>query len=247
MTAQDQATTDGKRSSADGLRLGGVVAFSTVDYPGQLAATVFLQGCPWRCHYCHNPHLIPRRADVGAPAWADVRRLLQRRQHRLEAVVFSGGEPLLQRGLAAAMAEVQQLGFRVGLHTGAPDADRLQRLLPWLDWVGLDIKALPARYPAITTSRSSGPASWRALSLLLQHGIAIECRTTWHPELLSAADIIKLGVCLAQQGVSNYAIQIAGTDQCLNPLLARRRPGPADQDQVVQALAPLFESFRLRS
>lgn len=34
--------------------------FSTTDYPRKLAAAVFVQGCPWRCGYCHNPHLQGR-------------------------------------------------------------------------------------------------------------------------------------------------------------------------------------------
>lgn len=238
------AATD--QSPADSLRLGGLVAFSSVDYPGQLAATVFLQGCPWRCHYCHNPHLIPRRQPAAGVSWDDVRRLLLRRQGRLDAVVFSGGEPLVQRGLAAAMAEVKQLGFGVALHTGAPDTARLQRLLPWLDWVGLDIKALAEGYPAITRRQRSGPASWQALALLQQAGVRYECRTTWHPQLQSADEIIALGQALAALGVDSYAVQLAGTNQCLNTELARQSPDQAARDRVQQALKPLFGNFVIR-
>ena len=46
------------------LKVGGVTPFSATDYPGKLAAVVFVQGCPWRCGYCHNPHLQPRCSDV---------------------------------------------------------------------------------------------------------------------------------------------------------------------------------------
>ena len=52
-----------KAARADALRVGGFVPFTLTDYPDALAAVVFCQGCPWRCAYCHNPHLIAPRGD----------------------------------------------------------------------------------------------------------------------------------------------------------------------------------------
>ncbi len=74
--------------------IGGLIPFSSVDYPGKLACVVFLAGCPWRCSYCHNPHLLSRKRHAGAPGWADTLLWLRTRLHLLDAVVFSGGEPL---------------------------------------------------------------------------------------------------------------------------------------------------------
>ena len=86
------------------LNVGGLTPFSTTDYPGMLAAVVFCQGCPWRCDYCHNPHLLPRK-HPGGVEWSQVRDLLLRRQGLLDAVVFSGGEPTLQKELLGAIQE----------------------------------------------------------------------------------------------------------------------------------------------
>ena len=93
------------------LRVGGLTQLSLSDWPGQLAAVVFCQGCPWRCGYCHNPHLIPPRA-AAALEWDDVLAFLERRRGLLDAVVFSGGEPTAQRGLAAAMREARALAYQ---------------------------------------------------------------------------------------------------------------------------------------
>ena len=71
------------------LRLGGLTRLSASDYPGKLAAVVFCQGCAWRCGYCHNAHLQPRRGREEI-AWSDVLAFLQRRRGLLDAVVFSG-------------------------------------------------------------------------------------------------------------------------------------------------------------
>ena len=58
-------------SSAGGLRVGGLVPFTQIDFPGRFSAVVFVQGCPWRCAYCHNPHLQARDAVPERPR-ADV-------------------------------------------------------------------------------------------------------------------------------------------------------------------------------
>jgi pyruvate formate lyase activating enzyme len=51
-------------------------------------------------------------------------------------------------------------------------------VLPHVDWVGLDVKALPEDYDALTTRPGSGAAAWRSLALLLERGIALEVRIT---------------------------------------------------------------------
>jgi hypothetical protein len=121
------------RLAAASLRVGGFEPYSSTDYPDALAAVVFCQGCPWRCGYCHNPHLIAAHADEELDfgrilAWLASRRGL------LDAVVFSGGEPTAQPGLSAAIDAVRALGFAVGLHTGGAYPRRLAEVLPKIDW-----------------------------------------------------------------------------------------------------------------
>ena len=121
------------------LRVGGLERLSMCDWPGELAATIFCQGCPWDCPYCHNPHLLPvtGRHEI---AWREVVDFLKSRRGLLDGVVFSGGEPTLQSALPQAIAEVRDLGFRIGLHTAGPYPGRLAQVLPLVDWVGFDIK-----------------------------------------------------------------------------------------------------------
>lgn len=132
---------------ADALVIAGLVPLSTVDWPDRLTATVFAQGCPWNCFYCHNQALIPVRTP-GAVAWGEVRDLLGRRRGLLDGVVFTGGEALRQDALADAAREVIDMGFAVGLHTAGPYPRRLHDMVErgLVDWVGLDIKALPEHY-----------------------------------------------------------------------------------------------------
>ena len=147
--------------------------------PGKLAAVVFAQGCPWRCGYCHNPHLLPSRAWRPSPNhavtdWRDVLDWLQTRRGLLDAVVFSGGEPTAQAALVDAVREVAQLGFTVGLHTGGAYPRRLAALLPALGWVGFDLKATRDDYAALTGVTRSGIDAFVALDLLCESGTPFE-------------------------------------------------------------------------
>ncbi len=200
------------------LRVGGLTRLTTVDYPGELAAVVFCQGCPWRCRYCHNGHLLASGAGMLIP-WAEVRTFLEDRRGLLDAVVFSGGEPTLQPSLGAAMREVRALGFKVGLHTSGAYPSRLKALLPLLDWVGLDIKALPADYPAITGVPSSGERAWESLGSLLASGVALEVRTTPLPGKDRPEDLAALRACLAGLGVREHRVQTCRIDHMLDPTL----------------------------
>ena len=164
------------------LPVGGVVPFTAVDFPGKLAAVLFLQGCPWRCAYCHNPHLQAARGDRGIGFGAFL-RWLDTRRGLLDAVVFSGGEPTANAGLRDAMREVRDRGFAVGLHTGGAYPRRLDQVLDDADWIGIDVKASPHDYERVTGIAGSGKAARASLRLVVGSGIDHEIRTTVHPAL----------------------------------------------------------------
>jgi pyruvate formate lyase activating enzyme len=214
-------------ASATTLRLGGLTPMTTTDYPGELAATLFCQGCPWRCPYCHNAHLL---ATAKGPAldWSKAVDFLKGRRGLLDAVVFSGGEPTAQAALAAAITEVRALGYRIGLHTGGPYPRRLARVLPQLDWIGLDIKALPEDYARVTGVPGSGAKAWQSLELVLEaqqeSNLALEVRTTPLPGLDTPDYLARLMQALARTGVRRYALQACRAHSLLDDDLCARQP-----------------------
>ena len=166
------------KNRAQGLPVAGIGALSTLDYPGHLALTVFTRGCPWRCAYCHNAALR-KGAGAGDGGWKKVRAMLAERRGFLEAVVFSGGEPTLHSGLAGALRETRALGYRNGLHTAGMVPERLERVLPLLDWIGLDVKApLDDRYARLTGDPEAAAQVRASLSLLRGRGLPTQLRTT---------------------------------------------------------------------
>jgi pyruvate formate lyase activating enzyme len=191
------------------LVVGGLTPFTTIDFPGRLAAVVFCQGCPWRCPYCHNPHLHPPQG--GERSWQDVRDWLQTRRGLLDGVVFSGGEPLLQRGLVRALRDVRALGFATGLHTAGIYPERLAEALALLDWVGFDVKGPFQEYGRITGG-GAGESTERALSLLLEAGTPHEIRCTVDLDLLDADAIGRMTGQLASRGVSELVLQACRRD-----------------------------------
>ncbi|MCA0175412.1 MAG: anaerobic ribonucleoside-triphosphate reductase activating protein [Proteobacteria bacterium] len=223
---------------ADPLRLGGLTPLTTIDFPGRLAAVLYCQGCPWRCGYCHNPGLLDATAPPALP-WTEALAFLQRRRGLLDGVVFSGGEPTLQATLPAAIEAVRGLGFAVALHTGGMYPQRLAALAPQLDWVGLDIKAAPAHYDAITATPGSGGRAWAALDVLLASGVPFECRTTWHAGLYDLDALHAIADALRQRGVRHWAVQACRT-------AAGTTPGWPMVAEQVAALRAGFEGFALR-
>ncbi len=223
------------------IRIGGMTPLTSIDFPGHLAAVLYLQGCPWRCGYCHNPDLIPARpiparGDAGI-GWDQALAFLQRRRGLLDGVVFSGGEPTSQAALPEAIAQVAGMGYRIGLHTGGMYPARLRRALPALAWVGLDIKAPPSHYDAITARRGSARPVLESLDAVLASGVDYECRTTWRPELFAEEDLHRLGAELRARGVRHWAVQ-----ECR----VRGRGIPAEQRPDLVRLRRGFARFVYR-
>lgn len=207
---------------------------TTIDYPERLAAVVFCQGCPLRCRYCHNPELMPRYGRELTP-WTEIRDFLQQRRGLLDAVVFSGGEPTQQPALAAAMREVKSLGYQIGLHTAGVYPQRLKQLLPLLDWVGLDIKALPEAYPALTGMPGSGLLAWQSAQMLIASGIPHELRTTHHPALMQATEKRALQSRLDALQPQSHRWQACRTEGCYDPSLNCKTDIRSDAAQAVSS------------
>ena len=190
---------------------------STVDWPDHLTATVFCQGCPWNCFYCHNRDLIPTRTP-GQVAWEEVRALLRRRRRLLDGVVLTGGEALRQDALADAAREVIAMGFQVGLHTAGPYPRRLRDMVEagLVDWVGLDIKALPEHYGQVVGRANAATKAWESLEVLLEAacrgGLDFEVRTTVVPGDVTADDAVEVARRVRAAGARVYALQQARSE-----------------------------------
>lgn len=195
-------------TGVDAFRIGGLLPLTTVEWEGHLAAVLFLQGCPWRCRYCHNSHLVSTRTKTLTP-WAEVHSFLLQRQGILDAVVFSGGEPTMQAALPAALTMVKEMGYLAALHTNGYNTAALQRALDAgaLDYVAMDVKAPFARYDEVTQIAGSGRKAQRSASAIIKSRVAHEFRTTYHSDLLQPDDVLDMARDLQWRGAQAYYLQ----------------------------------------
>lgn len=188
------------------IQIGGLVSFTTIDYPGKLAAVLFLVGCPLRCAYCSNPHLLSVHDGEYDPE--KVFEWLTSRVGKLEAVVFSGGEALMQGdALINYMKRVKDLGFLIGLHTNGFYPETLKRVSDIVDWIGLDYKASRNKYPELVGQNIAHDHMKKSLNIWLETGKDFEVRITCDPRFITKLDLIEIANELHELGVKNFAVQ----------------------------------------
>jgi len=189
------------------IQIGGLVSFTTIDFPGKLAAVLFLCGCPFKCAYCSNPHLIPVMEGEYDPD--KVFEWIQNRVGKLEGIVFSGGEALMQADATIDyMRRVRDLGFAIGLHTNGFYPDLLKKVSDIVDWVGLDFKATRNRYEDLTgVGAIAYDRMIESLNYWVSTGRGLEVRTTCDPQFVTKEDLLEIAQIASDAGVKNFAVQ----------------------------------------
>lgn len=183
------------------MRIAGLVKNSFLDYPGLIAAVVFVPGCNMDCWYCHNRGLWKNASQLDT---AEVLSFLEKRRSFLDGVVISGGEPTLQSGLPSFVRSVKQMGYRVKLDTNGLKPDVVEALLAELDYVAMDIKAPPGQLHRVVSFDLDDAPVWQCAELLMRSGVDYEFRTTFMPTL-GAGDIEVISRRI--QGARRYVLQ----------------------------------------
>lgn len=229
------------------MRICGLQPLSLVDYPGKLAATVFTGGCNLRCPFCHNALLVNRlEENPETHPVPEILDFLRTRRGLLDGVVISGGEPLLQPNVEEFARSVKELGFAVKLDTNGCFPKRLEDLLAsgLVDYVAMDIKNSPARYPETVGLSEFDVSPVRESAALLMAGrTPFEFRTTLVRELHTAEDLLAVGRWL--NGAPRYFLQrfVDSGDlvgQGLHPF------SPEKMRDFMQLVQPFFGEVTLR-
>jgi pyruvate formate lyase activating enzyme len=177
-----------------------------LDWPGRVAATVFVSGCNMRCPYCHNASLVGR-ARSGAIAVSDVIAHLRDRRDWLDGVVVTGGEPTIAPGLEELLRAVKNEGMPAKLDTNGTRPDVLAHLIEaeLVDYVAMDVKSIPER-TSLVASPIVNPADLaRSIDIIIESGIDHEFRTTAYPAVVGLSDFDRIAARIA--GARRYFIQ----------------------------------------
>lgn len=146
-------------------RIHSLESFGTVDGPG-IRFVVFMQGCPLRCLYCHNPDTWPVAGACRytlTPGELLAETLKYRNFIARGGVTATGGEPLLQpEFLKHYFALCRQEGLHTALDTsGAICSPKTLEVLDHTDLVLLDIKTMdPALHPVLTGVGQEAPLAF---------------------------------------------------------------------------------------
>ncbi len=189
------------------MKIYGLQKMTLLDFPERVACTVFLNGCDFRCPFCHNFEL----AEGSAPAMMEEEELLaflRGRKGLLDGVAITGGEPCLHRDLPDLLAHIRELGFAVKLDTNGYHPAMLGKILEdgLADYVAMDIKNSPGKY-AVTCGVPviDMVPIYESISLLREGRTACEFRTTVIRELHEEADFEEMGRMIA--GADRYFLQ----------------------------------------
>ena len=176
---------------------------SFVDYPDNIAAVVFISGCNLDCWYCHNKWIIGKKAIFDKE---DILSRIESNKDFLDAVEISGGEPTIADTdeLIDFIKSIKSWGLKIKLDTNGTNYAKLKKLLPYLDYVAMDIKAPLDKYHTITKfSDNQKDNIIKAIELLIDN-IECEFRTTFVPSL-NLEDILKIAKTI--KGCKNYYLQ----------------------------------------
>ena len=206
---------------SDGFGIKGFLETSFLDWPGRLAAVVFLGGCNFRCPFCHNAELVLEPHRVPSISLDTVLERLGALRGWVDGVVVSGGEPTLSPRLPELLARLRSAGFVVKLDTNGSRLEVLRRLLDrrLVQAIDMDVKASLEQglYAALAGVPVRLDEIRASLALIASCGLPHRFRTTYVPGLLDHAAVARL-----QAGIpagSPHALQGFDPRRVLDPVL----------------------------
>jgi pyruvate formate lyase activating enzyme len=176
------------------MKIGALQKVSLIDYPGEICAIVFTQGCNFMCPYCHNPELVnPELYGEGLPEEA-IFSFLTKRKGKIDAVTITGGEPTIQHDLIEFVKRVRKKSYLIKIDTNGSNPEVIEKLISMklLDYIAMDIKSPADKHKIITKSHIGYEKITQTIKLIMKSGIPYEFRTTVLKKLLDENDILDI-------------------------------------------------------
>ncbi len=133
------------------MRILGLQKLTLLDYPGRLAAVLFLGGCNFRCPFCQNSPLVLAPEELPELPPDELDRFLKKRIGVLDGICVTGGEPTLYLDLPKLLAKIKAYGYLVKLDTNGTNPEMLGALMSegLIDYAAIDIKAGRKNYARV--------------------------------------------------------------------------------------------------
>ena len=203
------------------LRIGGLEKSSLIDYPGKVSAVVFTYGCSLRCPYCHNPELVTekfnREYQITQKYFFE---FLRNRKGKLDGVVITGGEPLINDDLEKFIKKIKTLGYLVKLDTNGTYPSRLKKLIDrnLIDYIAMDVKYPKSEYIKSSARKGMTEKIMESINIIMGSGVDYEFRTTYVKKFHNLKSAEGIGKMI--KGAKRYYIQNFREGKTIDPYLS---------------------------
>ena len=233
------------------MLIGGLQKLTLIDYPGEMAATVFTVGCNFSCGFCHNPELVDAQKIKIQPQIKeeDFFDFLKSRIGILDGVCITGGEPTLQPDLEKFCTKIKDLGFDVKLDTNGSRPDVLKNLIKKdvLDYIAMDIKAplIKEKYEMVVGVKVDIDKIKESIEIIKNSGLRYEFRTTILPALHEKEDILEIAQSLSPADL--YCLQQFRGGKVLDTGLEKEKPYLKEEiEEIHKDISKYFKKCIIR-
>jgi pyruvate formate lyase activating enzyme len=230
--------------------IGGLQKLTLIDFPGKLAATVFLSGCPFRCPWCYSselvlPEKIEKQPKISQKEFFD---FLEEKKGLLEGVVICGGEPTMNSDLPDFAEKIKRFGYAIKLDTNGTNPEMLKNLIEkkLIDYIAMDIKApLTMNYESAVGVKVDLEKIKESVEIIKSSGVDYEFRTTVIPDIHTKEDIVQIAKDIGP--AKRYFLQKFRPEKTLNSEFEKIKPYSREYLLgIIKSISPFFYTCQLR-
>jgi len=231
------------------VEIGGLKKVTLIDYPGRIAATVFLCGCNFRCPWCYSSELVLPEKIKKQPRISekDFFNFLKERKELLEGVVICGGEPTVHKDLPFFLKKIKKLGYLVKIDTNGSNPGMLKKLIDekLIDYVAMDIKAPKEKYSKAVGAKVDVKKIQKSIDILRKSKVDYEFRSTIIPGVHNKKDIIDMARWI--RGGKAYYLQQFRPEKTIDPKFEKIKPYSQEYlIEIQKAIVPFFDVCQVR-
>jgi pyruvate formate lyase activating enzyme len=185
----------------------GMQKLTLLDFPGNVACTLFAHGCNLRCPFCHNAGLVVRKPENRIDE-NELTEFFNRRKGILDGICLTGGEPLAQKDAIEFLRFLRGFGYKIKLDTNGFYPDVLKQAIDegLVDYIAMDIKSSRIGYAkAVGVEGIDISPAIESVRIIMESGIDYEFRTTAVKGLHLVSDFEDIGEWIA--GAKQYFVQ----------------------------------------
>jgi pyruvate formate lyase activating enzyme len=199
---------------------------SVIEFPGKISSVIFIGGCNLRCPFCYNLDLVLPELVKKIPSISEDQIIeeLKNRKGFIDGVSITGGEPLLASGIPAFIKRVkEEIGIAVKIDTNGTMPEKLKGILPFVDYISMDIKTSPDKYCLATGDKAEFKDVEESIRIIKDTS-AYEFRTTMVPGIVRKEDFVD--ICKKIKKVNKYVLQGFRNAKTLSPAFSNKEPYP---------------------